>query len=48
MYRYTVLVESDFVDKFENFIKNLNLVNSKKVASISSKDEIVAVPKEYA
>jgi len=46
MHRYTVLVEDKFQEKFENFLTNLNIVNSKKVVSVLLKEQIVATPKE--
>lgn len=46
MHQYTVLVEDKYCEKFENFLANLNIVNSKKVVSISDKKQVVAIPKE--
>ena len=46
MQLYQVLVDEKFQDKFENFLTNLNIVNSKKVVTLIDKKEVVAIPKE--
>jgi hypothetical protein len=45
MYLYKVMVDDDFCDKFQNFLANINIVNSNKVVSIIKKEELVAIPK---
>jgi hypothetical protein len=46
MYRYLILVSKDFAEKFESFLDNLNLVNSKNVVTTIKKEEVVAEPKK--
>jgi hypothetical protein len=46
MFLYTVVVDDRFTEKFENFLTNLNVVNSKKVVTLMDKKEVVAIPKE--
>lgn len=46
MWIYQVLVDDGFRDKFENFLTNLNTVNSKKVVTLVDKKEVVAIPRE--
>lgn len=46
MYLYNIIVIDSFKEKFENFLANINIVNSNKVVSILDKKEIVAMPKE--
>lgn len=46
MHIYNVMVTDSFKEKFENFLANINIVNSSKVVSILDKKEIVAMPKE--
>jgi hypothetical protein len=46
MHQYSILVADTFEEKFESFLRNLNIINSKNVVSIISKAEIIAIPKE--
>lgn len=46
MHLYSIIVNDSFTEKFENFLANINIVNSNKVVSILDKKEIVAMPKE--
>ena len=46
MHLYNIMVIDSFKEKFENFLANINIVNSSKVVSILDKKEIVAMPKE--
>lgn len=46
MHLYNIMVIDSFKEKFENFLANINIVNSNKVVSILDKKEIVAMPKE--
>ena len=46
MFLYTVVVDDKFTEKFENFLTNLNIVNSKTVVRLMDKKEVVAIPKE--
>ena len=46
MHVYHIVVSDLFEKKFESFLDNINRVNSKQVATIISKSEIVATPKE--
>ena len=46
MRQYIILVSDGFEEKFESFLGNLNLINSKPVVRILLNEEIVAEPKE--
>lgn len=48
MHIYNILVLNGCEEKFESLITNFNLVNSKKLATIVKKEEIVAHPKEMS
>ena len=43
MLQYTVVIPDDFKDKFNNFLANINKINSTRVISIR---EVIAIPKE--
>jgi len=45
MILYEIIVPESFGEKFENFINNVNIVNSKKMVKIINKKKIVAIPK---
>lgn len=42
MHIYQILVSSGSEDKFEATLNNFNVINSRKLATIIKKDEIVA------
>ena len=46
MRQYIILVSDKFEEKFESFLGNLNLINSKPVVRILKSEDIVAEPKE--
>ncbi len=46
MHEYTIIVADKFDEKFESFLNNLNLINSKQVVKLIKKEHIIAVPKE--
>ena len=46
MLLYEIVIPDAFKDKFENFINNVNAVNSKMMVKIIKSREIVAIPKQ--
>ena len=46
MVRYTIMISDGFENKFDNFIKNLNIINSSNAVTVLKKEEIVAIRKE--
>ena len=45
MLLYKITIPDEFQEKFENFINNVNAVNSKKTVKIKSKEKVAAEPK---
>ena len=46
MLLYKLSVPDNFQEKFENFIKNLNVINGKAIVNIEDVKKIAATPKK--